>query len=420
MSTEPEEVVDAVAVKMSVSPERAIAVSPDPPTGLVAGGGGSAFALAMMTAPQFQAMVENMKLARERVRVAVKELMTSGVHYRLYRKAGKGDNGEQPRPSITQDGCGLVRQLYGLVAVPADPVVVYGDDKTAPAVTVHARVAIHRGSSDGPVVAVGIGSCTSWEKKYRYRDASRVCPECQNATGALTKGRYPAKGGPFKGQLTWFCWDRRGGCGMEFDLFDPRITEQTLGQVNNPDPLEQLNTYVKMAVKRAANHGTITAANIEDLFTHDIEDRPEEYGMEEVQGTLDNMGYSDNPYGPPADPAPARQERPTPPSAARAAAPAAQAARQPSRPAAPPSKTPASSEREARKQSERGRFYSLLAKYNLDGNSSEWVVENLSGWLGRQVNLIQMTETDWTMGCTHLIANYGPDEDQPQSRGAGR
>ena len=31
---------------------------------------------------------------------------------------------------------------------------------------------------DGEVVAEGIGSCNSWEKKYRYRTGHLVCPEC--------------------------------------------------------------------------------------------------------------------------------------------------------------------------------------------------------------------------------------------------
>ena len=31
---------------------------------------------------------------------------------------------------------------------------------------------------EGRVRGVGLGSCNSWESKYKYRNASRVCPDC--------------------------------------------------------------------------------------------------------------------------------------------------------------------------------------------------------------------------------------------------
>lgn len=48
----------------------------------------------------------------------------------------------------------------------------------------------------GNLVAEGVGSCTSWEKKYRYRQADRICPICGKP--AIIKGKEEYGGG-------WLC-----------------------------------------------------------------------------------------------------------------------------------------------------------------------------------------------------------------------
>lgn len=114
---------------------------------------------------------------------------------------------------------------------------------------------------EGMEVGQGIGSCNSYESKYRWRKAGRVCPEC----GVENIRRSKRDGG-------WYCWDKTGGCGANFDEHDTRITEQETGRVPNPDPADQLNTIDKMAQKRAFVAAVLIATNASEFFTQDMED----------------------------------------------------------------------------------------------------------------------------------------------------
>jgi len=115
----------------------------------------------------------------------------------------------------------------------------------------------------GLLVAECDGSCNSWESKYRYRKAERVCPDCGEA--AIIKGKVEYGGG-------WLCWTKRGGCGAKFADQDGRITEQVVGRVKNPDAADAVNTVLKMAQKRAFVGSVVLAVNASDYFTHDVED----------------------------------------------------------------------------------------------------------------------------------------------------
>lgn len=110
------------------------------------------------------------------------------------------------------------------------------------------------------VVAEGIGSCNSWEKKYRYRTAKLECPECGEP---LRKSKFSDG---------YYCWDQKGGCGAEIAADDPRITEQPRGTVQNPDIADVVNTVDKMAQKRAIVAVALVACNASEYFTQDIED----------------------------------------------------------------------------------------------------------------------------------------------------
>jgi hypothetical protein len=118
------------------------------------------------------------------------------------------------------------------------------------------------------VVAEGDGSCNSREKKYRYRRAERACPKCGRA--AILKSRDDGGG--------FFCWRKKDGCGATFAEADPRIVEQVVGQVPNPDVADQVNTLQKMAQKRALIAATLIAVNASEFFTQDVED------MEVIEG----------------------------------------------------------------------------------------------------------------------------------------
>lgn len=122
------------------------------------------------------------------------------------------------------------------------------------------------------VIAEAIGSCSSWEKKYRYRKAERICPNCGQHT--IKKSKFPPKN-DLNGEPGWYCYSKMGGCGAEFDVSDTNITEQEVGQILNPNPADQANTIDKMAQKRANVAVTLLACNASEYFTQDIEDYTE-------------------------------------------------------------------------------------------------------------------------------------------------
>lgn len=122
------------------------------------------------------------------------------------------------------------------------------------------RCLLYRGDL---LIAECDGSANSWESKYRYRKAERVCPVCGNA--AIIKGKAEYGGG-------WLCFAKRGGCGAKFKDGDQTIEAQETGRIVNPDPADVVNTLQKMSQKRALVGATLLAVNGSDYFTQDVED----------------------------------------------------------------------------------------------------------------------------------------------------
>ena len=131
----------------------------------------------------------------------------------------------------------------------------------------------------------GEGSCNSWETKYRYRSADRVCPRC-GAT-AIIKGKAEYGGG-------WICFNKKGGCGAKYKEDDPAITSQPAGKVPNPDVADVVNTVQKMAQKRSLVAAVLNATNASDWFTQDVEDYVTDASFTEVK-TVDLKPRQDEP-----------------------------------------------------------------------------------------------------------------------------
>ena len=113
------------------------------------------------------------------------------------------------------------------------------------------------------LVGEGLGSCNSWEKKYRYRTADRMCPKCGET--AIIKGKEEYGGG-------WLCFLKKGGCGEKWDDGASVIEDQKTGMVPNDNPPDLVNTIDKMSQKRALVAATLIAVNASEFFTQDIED----------------------------------------------------------------------------------------------------------------------------------------------------
>lgn len=122
----------------------------------------------------------------------------------------------------------------------------------------------------GTVIGQGVGLCSTMEKKYRWRNSERVCPQCKKPT--IIKGKEEYGGG-------FICFAKKGGCGAKFSDTDQAIIGQQVGQSENSDIADTYNTVLKMAKKRSMVDATLTTTAASDIFTQDIEDMgPPEYG----------------------------------------------------------------------------------------------------------------------------------------------
>lgn len=116
------------------------------------------------------------------------------------------------------------------------------------------------------LVSTGLGSCNSYEGKYRWRESKRKCPQCGKET--IIKGKEEYGGG-------WLCWRKEGkseGCGAKFLIADPSIVDQMVGKTENEDIPTLKNTILKMAKKRAKMDAVLSATRSSGLFTQDLED----------------------------------------------------------------------------------------------------------------------------------------------------
>lgn len=215
----------------------------------------SSWTLAAMSDEEFEGEMEMGKKGRERLQRVMRSMMTVGTHY--------GKIPGTDKDVLLKPGGEVLCQMFRLVP-DVKTLISYGDGKNAPHITVTSRCTLHHGSIDGPVVAVGEAAGTSWEKKWRYRLAERICPSCGKA-GAIIKGKAEYGGG-------WLCFGKRGGCGAKWADGEAAIEGQQLGQVENLDPYELLNTIVKITNKRARIDAIITGTSSSDLLTQDIEE----------------------------------------------------------------------------------------------------------------------------------------------------
>jgi len=215
-------------------------------------------ALAALTEDEFTTRLAELKRGRERIATIQRELMDKDVDY--------GTIPGTPKPTLLKPGAEKLCDIYGLRA-DFDIERSVGDGVTAPSLSYQTRCTLHLGALDGPAVAVGYGAANSWERKYRYRLAERACPSC-GMIGTLLKSK--------KGKPEWFCWAKKGGCGSTFPIMDPQVTQQALGQIDNPDPWDLDTTLLKMAEKRSHVDATLRACAASGLFTQDVEDRAEQ------------------------------------------------------------------------------------------------------------------------------------------------
>lgn len=247
-----EQMADEI-IPIVVEEETAVVVA-QPQQHLVVGVG----ALAAMDDAAFERNLAMLQRGQDRLVVLTDKLLVKGVDY--------GTVPGIKKPFLQKPGAEKLANFYGL-AVSFDAQRVEGDGVKAPPLAYHVKALVHLRDTDGPVVAEGYGESNSWEPKYRYVESRRTCPAC-GREGLVTSGKQTSR--IFN---KWWCPGREGGCNKTYEKADPRIVEQAVGKVDNPDPYGYANTLIKIAEKRALVDGILRATGTSGFFTQD-EDSP--------------------------------------------------------------------------------------------------------------------------------------------------
>ena len=210
--------------------------------------------------------LEEAKAKFQQVRKYTADCLTKGIDY--------GSFDGVPRPSLMKPGAEKIGSLFGLAPrfECVDKVLNFngdGNPENEPFFYFEYRCNLYKGEQ---FVGSCDGSCNSWEKKYRYRQGGLKCPVCGKPLRKSKNGDG------------YYCWAKKGGCGAKFASNDPKITSQSAESVKNFDTADQVNTFQKMAQKRAYVGAIIIACNLSEYFTQDLEDMDDMVPADIVDG----------------------------------------------------------------------------------------------------------------------------------------
>lgn len=184
------------------------------------------------------------------IQQVIKEAMVEGHHYGVI-PGTEAREGEKKRPPVllkpgAEKLCMLFRLAPSFSVQTKELAGGHREERVTCSLT-HITT--------GVVLATAMGSCSTMEAKYRYRNGKPKCPSC----GA--EAVHKSKNNP-----EWFCWAKKGGCGATFQLNDARIASQSVGLSENRDLADTYNTVLKMAIKRAHVAATLLATAASDAF----------------------------------------------------------------------------------------------------------------------------------------------------------
>ncbi len=189
----------------------------------------------------------------EHVHAVIKDAMTEGID---------NDYGIIPgtkKKTLLKPGSEKILLAFSLTGVARTPSISDMPDGHRE-VTIETEI-IHMGT--GAVLAIGLGSCSTMEGKYRYRNADIVCPECSAA--AIIKGKADFGGG-------WLCFAKKGGCGKKWTDAESPFKGAMNSKTEHDNPADYYNTVLKMASKRSMVDGVIRATASSAMFSQDEED----------------------------------------------------------------------------------------------------------------------------------------------------
>lgn len=193
------------------------------------------------------------------IQEVMREVMKDGEHYG--KVPGCGD-----KPTLLQPGAQKLVMTFRLVPDVESTVVPMerGHREVRTKVRIYARGT--NGDEHGPLLGVGVGTCSTMEGKYRFRtgpveftdkpvpkqywDLRSSDPE--KAKQLLGVGHVPKK----NDQGIWMCAIQGG-------------------KVEHDNPADCYNTVEKISFKRALVSCTLNVTAASDIFAQDIEDMPE-------------------------------------------------------------------------------------------------------------------------------------------------
>jgi hypothetical protein len=193
------------------------------------------------------------------IRAFVANEMRNGLDFGVIPGTGSKDKDgkETGKPTLLQPGAQKIFMYFNCFA--EHDVETHDLDGGHVEYIVKTRL-VSRGSQ--AQIGAGLGSCSTMESKYRWRNAERTCPDCGQAT--VFKSKEKGKG--------FYCWKKKGGCGLEFAEGHPDIVGQKTGRAENPDIYDQRNTVLKMAKKRSQVDAAHGLGCMSELFTQDLDD----------------------------------------------------------------------------------------------------------------------------------------------------
>jgi uncharacterized protein YeeX (DUF496 family) len=192
------------------------------------------------------ASISELIVQMEMIHELLSKVLIEGTHYG--KIPGTGD-----KLSLLQPGAQKLCNLFKLAQEIEDTEKDLGNGHREHKVKVTLR---HYPT--GMIVGEGVGSCSTMESKYRYRnvDDFEVLDDPIPKDSRERKSEYRKQGLGMKkvnGQWAW----------VRFLNTDARQ--------ENPDVADVYNTVLKMAVKRALVAATIAATGASDIFAQDME-----------------------------------------------------------------------------------------------------------------------------------------------------
>jgi hypothetical protein len=224
----------------------------------------------------------------------MKSVMQDGVHFGTV--PGCGD-----KPTLLQPGAQKLMLTFRLIPRREVEIIDLGGDHR------EVRVTSRLYSPDGEVKGEGVGTCSTRESRYRYRQGPVTF------TGKpVPKGYWDLrKEDPAKAQALL------GGRGFMAKKNEGSWEIAVAGEkVEHTDPADYWNTVHKIACKRADVMATITTLAASDIFTQDVEDSPELFAKEaphvpeRTAGTNGTGAPKAQPAPPPPPPPPAAVDPP--------------------------------------------------------------------------------------------------------------